>query len=73
MSNQFQMRCPKCKSADQIDIEAIVWVRLTEDGTDADASNDGGHTWDDGSAATCAACGCSGTVFDFDSELEGAA
>ena len=43
MTNEFNMRCPNCGSVDQIDIEAIVWVRLTDDGTDPDAARDGHH------------------------------
>ncbi|MBV8504475.1 MAG: hypothetical protein JOZ11_01475 [Alphaproteobacteria bacterium] len=38
MSNFFDMRCPKCGDEDHIDIAAEVWVCLTCEGTDADAS-----------------------------------
>jgi hypothetical protein len=65
MSNFFDMRCPKCGDEDHIDIAAEVWVRLTDDGDDADASRCGDHTWTHESAATCEACGHHGTVADF--------
>jgi hypothetical protein len=45
MTNCFDMRCPKCGDEDHIDIHAAVWVRLTSDGTDADASACGDHVW----------------------------
>lgn len=56
------MRCPKCKSSDSLDIQALVWIRLTEDGTDADASGDGSHHWEDGSSCVCRNCGWKGTA-----------
>jgi hypothetical protein len=62
MSNCFEMRCPKCGSEDHIEIFATVCVRLTADGTDADAPADGNHYWDDDSEARCDACNCVGTV-----------
>lgn len=65
MANQFGYACPKCGSANSIDIEANVWVRLTNNGTDADSSRDGSHTWDDISPATCE-CGWEGVVRDLD-------
>lgn len=58
------MRCPKCMGTTRIDVQALVYVRLLSDGTDADASNYGDHEWDDESAALCA-CGFHGKVHDF--------
>jgi hypothetical protein len=68
MSNTFEMRCPKCGCEDQIDVQAAIWVRLTSDGTDADAAADGGHDWTDDSSATCAACDYTGTVKEFEAD-----
>jgi hypothetical protein len=67
MSNCFDMKCSKCGGGHRPDIAALVQVRLTHDGTDADVSEDGGHHWDDDSSAACAACGYGGTVRDFNS------
>ena len=58
-SNQFNLKCPSCGRGDSLDIAATLWVRLTPDGTDADASRVGDHEWDNSSAATCE-CGWSG-------------
>jgi hypothetical protein len=63
--NQFAMRCPKCKGTDRIDVQALVYVRLVQDGTDADASKNGDHEWGAESAASCA-CGFHGEVCDFE-------
>ena len=56
MSNAFNFTCPGCGNADQIDIQALVWVRVTEDGTDADHTHDGSHLWDTSSFYFCACC-----------------
>jgi hypothetical protein len=58
--------CPECEESDQLDVAATVWVRLTEDGTDADESEDGSHEWGDDSEVHCAGCGHQGTVKDFE-------
>jgi hypothetical protein len=68
MSNQFDYRCPKCGDTDQIDICAEVWVRLTEDGSDADLPMKGDHHWDESCIAECGACSHQATVADFDPE-----
>lgn len=62
MSNFFNLRCPQCGKEDEIDIQASVWLRLTSDGTDADASACGDHIWDNDSPAECAACSYAGPV-----------
>ena len=36
MSNFLDLRCPHCGDTNRIDIEVTVWVRVTENGTDAD-------------------------------------
>ena len=41
MTNFLDMRCPKCGNDDRLDIAATVWIRVCEDGTDADAAGDG--------------------------------
>ena len=60
MTNCFDLRCPKCGNSDQIDVNASIWARVTNDGTDPNLSKDGTHEWDDDSPARCAACGHSG-------------
>jgi hypothetical protein len=72
MSNLFDMRCPKCGDEDHIDIAAEVWVRLTSDGTDADASAwCGDHLYTPESVAMCGACNHQGTVAQFTPVQEG--
>jgi hypothetical protein len=60
------MRCPQCGDENHIDVEALVSVRLTDDGTDADLSENGDHYWDQNHQATCAACDFSGSVRQFE-------
>lgn len=67
MANQFDYECPKCGDCDSLDIEATVFVRLTEDGTDLDLSRNGDHEWSDDSFATCG-CGWDGKVSDLSPE-----
>ena len=59
----MELKCPRCHQADEIDVWAMVWVRLTPVGTDADLSRVGDHEWDKRSPATCA-CGWEGLVRD---------
>lgn len=63
---QWEMICPSCLQADELDVAATVIVRLTANGTDADASmtGEGGHEWNETSALTCGDCGWTGTVKD---------
>ena len=68
MSNFLDIRCPKCRATDQIDIAATVWLRVMEDGTDADRSEDGNHEFEPTSPATCNACGFTGRLHDFEPE-----
>ena len=56
------MECPECKSPDEIDICAAVWVRVSPDGTDVTAADNGDHEWEDVSRCACGACGHEGTV-----------
>jgi DNA-directed RNA polymerase subunit RPC12/RpoP len=60
-----EISCPQCGDDTQIDVAATIWVRLTSDGTDVDASNDGSHEWDDTSTVECQNCNHSGTVKEF--------
>ena len=64
------MKCPKCGCEDQIDIQAAIWVRVTSDGTDADASGCGDHEYTPDSPASCAACDYRGRAKDFDPPAE---
>jgi hypothetical protein len=68
MTNVFDMRCPNCGADDCIDIQARLWVRVTAEGTDADASENGDHEWTQDSPAHCTACGYCRRVRDFEPE-----
>jgi len=56
MSNFFEMKCPKCGDEDHIDIVATLWVRVTNEGTDADASGDSDHEYTPRDAAGYSVC-----------------
>ena len=64
--NMFNMKCPRCRRDDRIDIAATIWVRLTENGTDADEAHNGVHEYGPNSPATCWACGYFGHVTEFE-------
>jgi hypothetical protein len=66
MSNFFDLKCPKCGDENQIDIQASVWLRLTSNGTDPDASGNGDHHFTPASPAECCNCGHVGTMKDFE-------
>jgi hypothetical protein len=66
MGNRLNYRCPKCGGPDEIDIAAIVSVRLTRTDTEGDASNCGPEDWTGENAASCDACGYVGTVNEFE-------
>jgi len=66
LDNASGMRCPKCRTSDEIDIAATVWVRLCPDGTDVTQAENGDHEWADGNRAACHSCGYEATVWDFD-------
>ncbi len=66
MTNFLDMRCPNCGDETAIDIEATIRVCVCCDGTDADASSDGTHTFDADSPAHCDHCGFHGTVEQFE-------
>lgn len=65
--NAFALHCPACGDAAHLDIQAQVWVRLTDDGTDADEAHDGSHHWDDESYYFCTRYASSGRVRDLGS------
>jgi hypothetical protein len=69
MSNLFDMRCPKCRDEERIDILAEVWIRVCQDGTDADASGCGDHLFTPKSTACCGACGHWETVGAFTPDM----
>jgi len=66
MSNAFDLRCPRCRHVDSIDILAAIWVRLTHDGTDTDLAHNGDHEWSRDSTAFCVHCKYAGPVSRFD-------
>ncbi len=68
MANFFNLRCPHCRRDDAIDIQALVWIRIGEDGTDADESHSGDHEYTDESLARCDACAHEGPVTEFEQE-----
>lgn len=61
----WQMQCPSCGADNQIDVTAMIAVRLTPDGTDIETAEDGNHHWDDNHPAVCRACSYAGTVASF--------
>jgi hypothetical protein len=70
MTNVFDLSCPACNGTD-IDVQALVWVRLTEDGTDADASHDSSHHWDKDCRFICRDCARQGLVSELKEEEGG--
>ena len=60
--NCFDLVCPDCCDGEALNIQAQVWVRLTIDGTDADATGNGDHEWTNDSCFECCECGRTGTV-----------
>lgn len=62
MTNFLDLCCPSCGDSDRLDVLATVWLRLTDDGTDADASHDGDHDYTPESPVTCHACGYAGRM-----------
>ncbi|QIG69336.1 hypothetical protein EVB78_134 [Rhizobium phage RHph_N1_15] len=71
VSEAWNMRCPKCGSDENLDVEVKAFARLMSDGTDCDESVNGDHTWDDQSPCTCAACGWEGKAGDAEISSEG--
>ena len=61
-ANAFGFRCPACDDGSHLDIQAHVWVTLTEDGSDPDAAHDLSHHWDEASHFFCTRCAASGWV-----------
>lgn len=62
--NGFGFRCPNCGDTAHIDIQALIWVRLTEHGTDPDEAHDTDHNWEGSSFYLCTRCASSGRVCD---------
>jgi hypothetical protein len=69
MSNFLDIRCPECGNTDQLDIEATISVRVTENGTDADLSGDGYWTYTPKSWTACGACGYGGELRQFEEDV----
>lgn len=57
--------CPACGDDSHLDITATTSVRLTRDGTDADAAADRSHDWTPESKCVCTSCRHAGTVKAF--------
>jgi hypothetical protein len=68
MSNFLDLRCPHCGETNPIDIQATVWLRVTENGTDADAdlSGNGDHEFTRESWTVCGECGEGGKLRHFE-------
>jgi hypothetical protein len=64
MSNFLDLRCPHCGDANRIDIQASVWVRVTENGTDM--SGNGDHEFTPESWTVCGECGESRELRQFE-------
>ncbi len=54
-------RCPSCGQVAEIDVKAVVWVSMADDGI----TNEGDHDFDDTSPARCSECNFVGTWGDF--------
>lgn len=62
------MCCPACGHEKEFVIEAVMWVGVTDGGTDPHADstkNMGGTSWDNDSGCRCSHCGHQGTVGSF--------
>lgn len=66
MSNFLGLRCPHCGDTNRIDIEATVWLRVAENGTDADLSGNGDHEFTPESWTVCGQCGEGGELRQFE-------
>jgi hypothetical protein len=66
MTNFLNLRCPRCGSGEHIDVAALVWLRVTGDGTDAEQARNHDHDYDANSGAVCAACEYGGRLGDFE-------
>jgi hypothetical protein len=64
VASMWEMACPGCASGEYLDVQAKVFVRLVEDGTDIDGSGNHDHEWDGDSICQCCSCGWSGLVED---------
>ena len=60
--NSMSISCRQCGRADELDVEILVWARLTDDGTDIDEAHQTDHEWDDNSMLHCDHCGHSETI-----------
>jgi hypothetical protein len=60
--NFMNISCRQCGRADELDVEILVWARLTDDGTDIDEAHQTDHEWDDNSFLHCDHCGHSETI-----------
>jgi hypothetical protein len=70
MTNFLNARCPKCGDTDHLDVAATVWLRLTDDGTDADACDNRDHQYSPKSLCVCGACGHSARLSHFEAAGE---
>jgi hypothetical protein len=56
---KFPVPCPRCKRENTVDVQAMIWARLTPHGT-SELADQCSHEWDDSSAA----CGWKGMASD---------
>jgi hypothetical protein len=57
-------RRPCCKDDDALDMQALVWVRATLNGTNASLRQSDSQAWGESSAERCNSCGWHGTVHE---------
>lgn len=67
VEESWNMKCPNaaCDRDDKLDVQVKSYARLTSDGSDYDAAEDGNQEWDDESPCVCGACGRAGKVAEF--------
>ena len=64
MNREHNFTCPQCEDQYSLAVQALVWVTIFPNGTDADGDNnpDYDRVWGRDSAAFCQACGWHGQV-----------
>lgn len=65
-----KVACPKCGDGHQIDVQALIYTRITLNGTDTAQSGDGSEEYTSDHNAICRACGHEGLWGDFSDYVE---